>query len=162
MSHIGNEQCLVKHVSDGPRFSRLAVWTLEEPLFFLYDSNQHQYGLYSLSHPNRPLEEILDHLLSHSSQIVHYTGDNRWKRFLRPFWELYRTIVAMFIEAPTITMFVIGLPASILSIVCYCLFCLPNESSMDERERYYGEVEEVNDESMPNELPKSTTDKKDD
>lgn len=148
------------------------MWTLNAPLFFLYDSNLHKYGLYSLSsisEQNLPLEPIIKHILSHSSEIIRYTGDNRWKRFLLPFWELYRTIVAMFIEAPTMTMFVIGLPASVLSIVCYCLFCLPNESAMDERQQFYrdmaeevAQAEQMDIEPESDEQPKSLTDKKDD
>lgn len=115
----------------------VAVWTLEDPLFFLYDSNDRKYGIYPLStmiHQNIPIESVIDEITSKYSEIIQHTGNNWRKRLLRPFWELYRTLIAMFIEAPGLSMLIMGLPSAILSIICYCLCCLPNESMMDERE----------------------------
>jgi len=64
----------------------------------------------------------------------------------------------MFIEAPLLSMLVIGLPASVLSIVCYCICCLPNETSMDDREIPYEKIEDEDEE----EEEKTTIEKKDD
>lgn len=138
----------------------LAVWTFDEPLLFLYDSAQHKYGIVSLINAHAPLESILDHVLSNYSQIIQYKGDAWLKRLSRPFWEFYRTIVAMFIEAPLLSMLVIGLPASVLSIVCYCLCCLPNESAMDSD--YLTESRQLEDEDDDDEEPKPSIEKKDD
>jgi hypothetical protein len=110
------------------------VWKLDEPLIFLYNITLHKYGIYPLSsliNHNIQLEPILDYILSNHSQLIQYAGDSWSKRLARPFWELYQTIVSMFIEAPAISMLIIGVPSSIISIVCYCLCCLPNESAMD-------------------------------
>jgi hypothetical protein len=77
-------------------------------------------------------QNILDYITSNYSQIIQHTGNTWTKRLFRPFWEFYRTIIAMFIQAPLLSMLIIGLPSSVLSIVCYCLFCLPNETLMDD------------------------------
>ncbi len=61
----------------------------------------------------------------------------------------------MFIEAPFLSMLIIGLPASILSIVCYCLCCLPNETLIiDETE--------MPEEEDDHDQQKTTIDKKHD
>lgn len=109
------------------------MWTLEHPLFFLYDSNERKYGIYPIDQ-TIPLESMIDQMTSKYSEIIQHTGNNWRKRLLRPFWELYRTLVAMFIEAPGLSMLIMGLPSAILSILCYCLCCLPNETMMNERE----------------------------
>ncbi|CAF2372932.1 unnamed protein product [Rotaria sp. Silwood2] len=117
--------------------SNIAVWTLEGPLLFLYDSIHRTYGIYPLLstiNRNIQIEPILDYVISNHSQIIRQTGNTWTKRLIRPFWEIYRTIMAMFNESPLISMFVIGLPASALSIVCYCLCCLSSETLMNETE----------------------------
>jgi hypothetical protein len=142
--------------------NNIAVWTLEEPLIFLYDSTNRKYGIYSLSSvidQNTGLDPILDYITSNYSQIIQHTGNTLSKRLFRPFWEFYRTLTAMFIEAPLLSMLIIGLPASILSIVCYCLCCLPNETFMDEREFSYEKRQEPM--TSDNEQ-KTTVEKKDD
>jgi hypothetical protein len=134
----------------------VAVWTVEDPLIFLYDSNQRKYGVYPLStklNENIEIETILDEIVSNYSEIIQHTGNNWKKRLLRPFLEFYRTIIAMFIEAPLLSMLVIGLPSALLSIICYCLCCLPNETLMDERD-----IREIDD----NQEQKTTVEKKDD
>ncbi len=60
----------------------------------------------------------------------------------------------MFIEAPLLSMLVIGLPSAILSIICYCLCCLPNETFMDERD--------IRDDDVGVDQEKTTIEKKDD
>jgi len=131
--------------------SNIAVWTIEEPLFFLYDSLQRKYGIYPLMGQNIEIESILNDIISNYSEIIHQTGNTWKKRLLRPFWDLYRTLIAMFIEAPLLSMLIIGLPSAILSIVCYCLCCLPNETLMDDTEISYDDNEQ-----------KTTIEKKDD
>ena len=89
------------------------------------------------------MEPVLDYVVSNYSQIIQHAGSTWSKRLLRPFWELSRTVMAMFVEAPLLSMFVIGLPASVLSIVCYCICCLPNETMMnDEVEMVYRQAKE--------------------
>ena len=115
----------------------VAVWTLQAPLFFLYDSNERKYGIYPLLtsiNENIPINSILDQIVSNYREILQHMGNTWQKRLLRPFWELYRTFMAMFVEAPGLSMLIIGLPSAILSILCYCLCCLPNESLLDENE----------------------------
>ncbi|CAF0994210.1 unnamed protein product [Adineta steineri] len=126
--------------------SNIAVWTVEEPLVFLYDSDHRKYGIYPLLpiiNDKIEIEPILNYIISNYSQIICHTGNTWSKRLIRPFWELYRTVIAMFIEAPFISMLVIGLPASVLSIVCYCLCCLPNEGMMNETEYNYEQMKNV-------------------
>jgi anaerobic C4-dicarboxylate transporter len=55
----------------------------------------------------------------------------------------------MFIEAPLLSMLIIGLPSAILSIVCYCLCCLSNEASIEDREILYERMEEEDGEQKP-------------
>lgn len=113
----------------------LAVWTLDEPLIFLYDSILHKYGIYPLSSmidSNIQLEPILDYIIKNHTDIIQYSGDAWSKRLFRPFWELYRTIILMFIEAPFISLLIIGIPASIISLICYCLCCSSNDSSSNK------------------------------
>lgn len=45
--------------------------------------------------------------------------------------------MSMFTEAPFMSMMMIGLPASVISIVCYCLCCLANETSMNDPDLSY-------------------------
>ena len=139
-------------------FSFQAVWTLDEPLIFLYDSILHQYGMYPLSsmiESNIQLEPILDYLIDNHTEIIRYSGDTWSKRIFRPFWELYRTIISMFTEAPFISLLVIGIPASVISIICYCLCCAPNDPSASKnakKKRKNGEVvEREDDEGSMNE-----------
>ncbi|CAF4624021.1 unnamed protein product [Rotaria sp. Silwood1] len=150
--------------------SNIAVWTLEGPLLFLYDSIHRKYGIYplpSMINQNIKIESILDYVISNYSQIIRETGNAWTKRLVRPFWEIYRTIMAMFIEAPAISMLVLGLPASAVSIVCYCLCCLPNETLMnateipDEIEEYDESIEhnEEDDEHDISTLPITPDDK---
>lgn len=116
----------------------LAVWTLDEPLIFLYDSILHLYGIYPLSSmidSNIQLEPILDYLIANHTEIIRYSGDTWSKRIFRPFWELYRTIISMFTEAPFISLLVIGIPASVISIICYCLCCAPNDPSSSNKSK---------------------------
>lgn len=132
-----------------------AVWTLDEPLIFLYDSVIHKYGIYPLSpmiDSHIQLEPILDYLIQNHTEIIQYSGDTWSKRLFRPFWELYRTILSMFIEAPFISLLIIGIPASVISIICYCLCCSSGDSSANKtktikKKRKNGEtvVEEVED-----------------
>ncbi|CAF1143487.1 unnamed protein product [Adineta ricciae] len=106
--------------------SNIAVWTLDEPLIFLYDSSVHKYGIYPLSSmmdSNIQLEPILDYLIKNHSEIVQYSGDTWSKRLFRPFWEIYRTVISMFIEAPFISLLIIGIPTAVISLICYCLCC---------------------------------------
>ena len=142
----------------------LAVWTVEDPLIFLYDSNQRKYGIYPLStklNENIEIETILNEIVSNYSEIIQHTGNNWKKRLLRPFLEFYRTIIAMFAEAPLLSLLVIGLPSALLSIICYCLCCLPNETLLDEREiREIDANEPEEEEEEPEE--KTTIEKKDD
>jgi hypothetical protein len=111
----------------------LAVWTLDEPLLFLYDSLQHKYGIYPListiNSQQIQLEPILEYIIKNYTDIIQYSGDTWSKRLFRPFWELYRTIIAMFIEAPFISMLIIGIPALVISLICYCLCCSSNDNS---------------------------------
>lgn len=106
--------------------------------------------------PTVDMEPILNDITSNYSQIIQHTGNTWSKRLLRPFWELYRTIIAMFTEAPMMSMLIIGLPASVLSIVCYCLCCLPNETMMNESDLSYSKMkddESVDDEEEEGDLP---------
>lgn len=123
----------------------LALWTVDEPLFFLYDTQKHSYGMTNI-------DRNIDDLLEHSSDIILHTGDSWSKRLIRPFWELYRTFISMFIEAPLATMLVTGLPAAMLSIICYCVCCLPNEATVSADHEEYEESDDTN---------KTATDKKD-
>ncbi|CAF5118309.1 unnamed protein product [Rotaria magnacalcarata] len=84
--------------------------------------------------------------------------------------------MAMFTEAPFFSMLIIGLPASVLSIVCYCLCCLPNETMNDPDYSYeiitddqnleQNEEEDDDDASSPpvttDDNQKTVTDKKED
>jgi thioredoxin domain-containing protein 10 len=142
--------------------NNIAVWTLEPPLLLLYDHTQRKYGIYQLSSiidENIQIESILNYIISNYSQIIKYTGNTWRKRLFRPFWEFYRTLIAMFIEAPFLSMLIIGLPASVLSIVCYCICCLPNETAMDDREIPY---EKIEDDEEEEEEEKIAIEKKDD
>ena len=133
LSNIGKSMFYLKSLLF--RTFLLAIWTVEEPLLFLYDSNERKYGIYPLAlilNENIDMKPILNYITSNYSQIIQHAGNTWSKRLLRPFWELYRTIIGMFIEAPMISMLVMGLPASVLSIVCYCICCLPNETIMDD------------------------------
>ena len=78
---------------------------------------------------NIQLEPILDYLIKNHTDIIQYSGDTWSKRLFRPFWELYRTIIAMFIEAPFISLLIIGIPALVISLICYCLCCAPSDNS---------------------------------
>ncbi|CAF0870409.1 unnamed protein product [Adineta ricciae] len=132
--------------------SNIAIWTVEEPLLFLYDSNERKYGIYPLAstlNENIDMKPILNYVTSNYSQIIQHAGNTWSKRLLRPFWELYRTVIGMFIEAPMISMLVMGLPASVLSIVCYCICCLPNETLMDDNmeEEYETQVASKSDDT---------------
>jgi len=127
-------------------------------LIFLYDSTQRKYGIYQLSSiidRNIEIESILNEIISNYSQIIQHTGNTWTKRLIRPFLEFYRTFIAMFIEAPLLSMLIIGLPASILSIVCYCLCCLPNETLMDE-------IEMPDEQTKEDDQEKTIIEKKDD
>jgi len=135
-------------------FYFLAVWTLDEPLIFLYDSVSHKYGIYPLSSmidSNIQLEPILDYIIKNRTDIIQYSGDTWSKRLFRPFWELYRTIISMFIEAPFISMLIIGIPASVISIICYCLCCSSSDNSSNKsknskkQKRKNGQINEHND-----------------
>jgi hypothetical protein len=113
----------------------LAVWTLDEPLIFLYDSVAHKYGIYPLApmiDSNIQLEPILDYIIKNYTEIIQYSGDAWSKRILRPFWEIYRTIIAMFIEAPFISLLIIGIPTSVISLICYCLCCSSGDNGSDK------------------------------
>lgn len=74
----------------------------------------------------------------------------------------------MFIESPLLSMLIIGLPSAVLSIVCYFICCLPNESLMDEREMPDERIIEDDNEQNPIEEEeedneqKTTVEKKDD
>lgn len=108
------------------------MWTLDEPLIFLYDSIAHKYGIYPLApmiDSNIQLEPILDHIIKNHTEIIQYSGDAWSKRILRPFWEIYRTVIAMFVEAPFISLLIIGIPASVISLICYCLCCASGDNS---------------------------------
>ena len=137
-------------------FSLLAVWTLDEPLIFLYDSISHKYGIYPLaSMIEQPIqiEPILDYIVKNSSEIIQYSGDTWPKRVFRPFWELYRTIIAMFTEAPFISLLIIGIPTVVISLICYCLCCAPSDNSSSQtkssrKRRQNGQVEEQDQGSM--------------
>jgi hypothetical protein len=120
---------------------------------------------------NTEIEPILNYVTSNYSQIIRHKGNSLAKRLLRPFWELYRTITAMFIEAPFMSMLIIGLPASVLSIVCYCLCCLPNETLMNDADILYDKrtIGENNEEEDTCDIPtgsdhkqKTTIEKKED
>lgn len=125
-------------------------------MFLLYDSNQRKYGVYPLAsilNETINIDQILDSIIRDHAKIIQHTSNSWRKRLFRPFWELSRLFSAMFIEAPLLSMFIIGLPSAVLSIVCYCLCCLPNETLYDEREEEILEEEEED---------KSTVEKKDD
>ncbi|CAF1055458.1 unnamed protein product [Rotaria magnacalcarata] len=134
--------------------SNIAVWTLDEPLMFLYDSVLHKYGIYPLSSmidSNIQLEPILDYIIKNHTDIIRYSGDTWSKRLFRPFWELYRTIILMFIEAPFISLLIIGIPVSIISLICYCLCCSSSDNSSSKtknskKKRKNGQVESEEDE----------------
>ena len=81
---------------------------------------------------NIQLEPILDYIIKNHTDIIQYSGDTWPKRVFRPFWELYRTIISMFIEAPFISMLIIGIPAAVISLICYCLCCSSSESSSNK------------------------------
>ncbi|CAF3313052.1 unnamed protein product [Rotaria socialis] len=159
--------------------SNIAVWAVEGPLLFLYDSVQRKYGMHPLSSTDGKtidVESILDYVLLNHTQIISQTGNTLAKRLFRPFWELSRTLMAMFTESPFLSMLIIGLPASVLSIVCYCLCCLPNETMNDPDYSYeiitddqnIGQNEEEDDDDAssppvtPDDNQKAVTDKKDD
>ena len=78
---------------------------------------------------NIQLEPILDYIIKNHTDIIQYSGDTWSKRLFRPFWELYRTIIAMFVEAPFISLLIIGIPALVISLICYCLCCAPSDNS---------------------------------
>ena len=129
------------------------MWTLDEPLIFLYDSVLHKYGIYPLSSmidSHIQLEPILDYIVQNHSEIIQYSGDTWPKRLFRPFWELYRTILSMFAEAPFISMLIIGIPATVISLICYCLCCMPSDNSStksgaSKRRKKNGELKESDD-----------------
>ena len=75
---------------------------------------------------NIPIASILDEIISNYSEIIQHTGNTWKKRLLRPFWEFYRTIMAMFVEAPLLSMLIIGLPSSILSmfVIVYVVYLM--------------------------------------
>ena len=109
------------------------------------------------------LKTMLESVLEHPDDFIQHTGDTWSKRVIRPFWELFRTLQSMFVEAPLVSMLIIGLPASMLSIICYCICCLPNENYVEEA-RLETTIPEFsdNDDSTDSEVPeKSSTDKKD-
>lgn len=133
--------------------NNIAVWTLQEPLFLLYDSNQRKYGVIPLTSIDN-IDGILDTIIRDYSKIIKHTSNSWQKRLFRPFWELSRIFSAMFIEAPLLSMLIIGLPSAVLSIVCYCLCCLPNES-------LYNEQEEILEDKL-DEQEKPSVEKKDD
>ena len=120
------------------------------------------------------LEPILDYIIFNYSQLIRYTSNTWTKHLIRPFWELYQAIMLMFKEAPFISMLTIGLPASVLSIVCYCLCCLSNETLMTDTDILYetrgdDETMEQNEEDNEADMPakfrqgkKMTTEKKED
>ena len=101
---------------------------------------------------NIQLEPILDYVIQNHTEIIRYSGDTWPKRIFRPFWELYRTIISMFTEAPFISLLIIGIPASVISIICYCLCCAPNDNSSStksknsKRKRKNGQMVEREDE----------------
>ncbi|CAF1054746.1 unnamed protein product [Rotaria sp. Silwood1] len=136
--------------------SNIAVWTLDEPLIFLYDSILHKYGIYPLSSmidSNIQLEPILDYIIKNHTDIIQYSGDAWSKRIFRPFWELYRTVILMFIEAPFVSLLIIGIPASIISIICYCLCCSSNDNSSaktknSKKKRKNGQLVEQDDDGQ--------------
>lgn len=138
------------------RFS-LAVWTLDEPLIFLYDSVIHKYGIYPLSpmiETNFQLEPILDYIVKNYTEIIQHSGDTWPKRIFRPFWELYRTIIAMFTEAPFISLLIIGIPTGVISLICYCLCCASggdnssSNSKSSKKRRKNGQINEQDDQGQ--------------
>jgi hypothetical protein len=129
----------------------LAVWTLDEPLIFLYDSVLHKYGIYPLSSmidSNIQLEPILDYIIKNHTEIIQYSGDTWPKRIFRPFWELYRTIISMFIEAPFISLLIIGIPTFVISIICYCLCCSSSDNSSIKSKKKRKNEREDDEQSM--------------
>lgn len=79
------------------------------------------------------LDPILDYIIQNVSDVLQYSGDAWSKRIFRPFWELYRTIIAMFTEAPFISLLIIGIPGSVICLICYCLCCAPSEPPATQR-----------------------------
>ena len=84
---------------------------------------------------NIQLEPILDYIIKNHTDIIQYSGDTWSKRLFRPFWELYRTIISMFIEAPFISLLIIGIPASVISLICYCLCCSSSDNSTEKNKK---------------------------
>jgi hypothetical protein len=102
---------------------------------------------------NIQLEPILDYIIKNHTEILQYTGDTWSKRLFRPFWELYRTIISMFVEAPFISMLIIGIPASVISLICYCLCCSSSDSSStkpktSKKKRINGQIVEQEDDEQ--------------
>ncbi|UJR31041.1 hypothetical protein I4U23_018551 [Adineta vaga] len=137
--------------------SNIAVWTLDEPLIFLYDSVVHKYGIYPLSammDSNIQLEPILDYIINNHTDIIQHSGDTWSKRLFRPFWEIYRTVISMFIEAPFISLLIIGIPTSVISLICYCLCCTSsndnasNKSKSSKKKDKNGQLIEQNDDGQ--------------
>jgi hypothetical protein len=155
MKHLANLRDIFQFSwsNDLDLLSNIAVWTLDEPLIFLYDSVQHKYGIYPLSSmidSNIQLEPILDYIIKNHTEILQYSGDTWSKRLFRPFWELYRTIISMFIEAPFISLLIIGIPTSVISIICYCLCCSSsdNSSTKSKKKRKTGQMNEREDDEQ--------------
>jgi hypothetical protein len=97
---------------------------------------------------NIQLEPILDYIIKNHTEILQYSGDTWSKRLFRPFWELYRTIISMFIEAPFISLLIIGIPTSVISIICYCLCCSSSDSTptKSKKKRKPGQTNEQHEE----------------
>jgi hypothetical protein len=104
---------------------------------------------------NIQLEPILDYIIKNHTEIIQYSGDTWSKRLFRPFWELYRTIISMFIEAPFISMLIIGIPTSVISLICYCLCCASSESPSNKpktskKKRKNGQIIEQEEDEQQN------------
>jgi hypothetical protein len=104
---------------------------------------------------NIQFEPILDYIIKNHTDIIQYSGDTWSKRLFRPFWELYRTIISMFIEAPFISMLIIGIPATVISIICYCLCCSSSDNSSNKlknskKKRKNGQINEQDDDEQSN------------
>jgi hypothetical protein len=102
---------------------------------------------------NIQFEPILDYIIKNHTEIIQYSGDTWSKRIFRPFWELYRTIISMFIEAPFISLLIIGIPASVISLICYCLCCSSSETPSNKlkslkKKRKDGQTNEPDEEEQ--------------
>lgn len=161
------------YVDNSDLLNGIAIWTLQTPLLFIFNTTSYTYSLFDLvdvETKKNLLDLDIQHLLDEVKLgNVEFMGGHSYFRTLRrPLWELYRAVLEMFFEAPFLSMLIFGFPFGVISIVFYFLCCIESNDQSDEEFENSDTEDELNededyymeDEIANAELTSSAEDKK--